>query len=247
MTPTPVGMRCPECASQRTRVTRGVATGNEGFWQAPATFILIGLNVLVFLAEIAGGTGGLSTVSGSVINDFGLRGISVADGEWYRLVTGGFLHAGLIHIGFNMFLLYILGRLLEPAIGTPRFVALYFVSLLAGSFGALELTDPIDLTVGASGAIFGVLGATVLVARNRGSNQVAGELGLLLVINLALSFGLSHISVGGHIGGLVGGVLCTLLIIAGERGMLGRNSLAIELTGMAVLAAIAAAGAIAVA
>jgi membrane associated rhomboid family serine protease len=246
MTPTPVGMRCPECSSQRTKVTRGVPAGG-GFAQFPATAVLIGLNVLAFLAEIAGGSGGFSTVSGSVINDFGLRGVSVADGEWYRLVTGGFLHAGLIHIGFNMFLLFILGRLLEPAIGTPRFVALYFASLLAGSFGALELTDPVALTVGASGAIFGVLGATVLVARSRGSNQVAAELGFLLLINLALSFGISHISVGGHIGGLVGGVLCALLIIAGDRGMLGKNSLAIELAGMAALGAIAVAAAIAIA
>ena len=141
MTPTPVGMRCPECAGQRTRVTRGVPAGGQGFWQAPATFVLIAINVVVFLIEIGGGSGGLTReipIAG-VIDDFGLRGISVAEGEWYRLVTGGFLHAGLLHIGFNMFLLFILGRLLEPAIGTPRFVALYFASLLAGAFGALAL------------------------------------------------------------------------------------------------------------
>src|SRR4051812_9737193 len=101
MTPTPVGMRCPECAGQRTRVTRGVQRGGEGFWGAPATFVLIGINVLVFLAEIAGGSGGLGEVGGSVVGDYALRGVSVADGEWYRLVTGGFLHAGLIHIAFN--------------------------------------------------------------------------------------------------------------------------------------------------
>src|SRR4051812_4722430 len=122
MTPSPVGMRCPECARQRTQVRSGAqafgATAN-----APATFILIGLNVLAFLAEIAGGGGGLASTSGSLVNDFGLRGISVADGESYRLLTGGFLHAGLFHIGFNMFLLFILGRMLEPAIGTPRFLA----------------------------------------------------------------------------------------------------------------------------
>jgi membrane associated rhomboid family serine protease len=249
MTPTPVGMRCPECASQRTRVTRGVPTRGQGFWQAPATFVLIAVNVAFFLIEIAAGSGGLTReipVSG-ILNDLGLRGISVADGEWYRLLTSGFLHASLLHIGFNMFLLFILGRLLEPAIGTPRFCALYFASLLAGSFGALLLTNQLELTVGASGAIFGVLGATVLIARGRGSNQIAGELGLLLLFNLALSFGLSHISVGGHLGGLAGGLLCALLILAGERGMLGRNRLAVELVGMTLVAVVAVLGAVAVA
>src|SRR6478752_4425766 len=100
MTPTPVGMRCPECASQRTRVTRGVPTHGQGFWQAPATFVLIAVNVAFFLVEIAGGPGGLTSeipVSG-ILKDLGLRGISVADGEWYRLLTSGFLHASLLHI-----------------------------------------------------------------------------------------------------------------------------------------------------
>ena len=92
--------------------------------------------------------------------------------------------------------------MLEPAIGTPRFLALYFASLLAGSFGALALTDPLEITVGASGAIFGILGATVLIARGRGFNEIAGQLGFLLLINLALTFGASRISVGGHLGGL---------------------------------------------
>src|SRR5262245_49063244 len=129
MTPTPVGMRCPECASQRTRVTTGTGPPS-GFAGSPATYVLIALNAAAFLAEIAAGTGGFTgSTHNPVISDFGLRGGAVADGEWYRLLTGGFLHAGLIHIGFNMFALYVIGRLLEPAIGTPRFVALYFASL----------------------------------------------------------------------------------------------------------------------
>jgi membrane associated rhomboid family serine protease len=249
MTPTPVGMRCPECAGQRTKVRSGVRSGPAalGGTAAPATFVLIGLNVLAFLAEVAGGSGGLTTVSGSVVVDFGLQGLGVADGEWYRIVTGAFLHAGFIHIAFNMFLLFVLGRMLEPAIGTPRFVLLYFASLLAGSFGALALTDPLEITVGASGAVFGVLGATVLIARGRGFNEIAGQLGFLLLINLAFTFGASRISVGGHLGGLVGGVVCALLIVAGERGMLGRNRYPIELLGMAAVGALSVLGALAVA
>ena len=132
--------------------------------------MLIALNVVAFLVEIAGGSGGLSDRRAArIIDDFGLLGPWVADGEWYRLVTGGFLHAGLFHIGFNMFALFFLGRLLEPAIGTPRFVALYFASLLAGLLrGAARSTDPREVTVGASGAIFGLFGATFVIARGRG-------------------------------------------------------------------------------
>ncbi len=246
MTPTPVGMRCPECASERTRVTKGMGEASL-ISSAPATMILIGLNVLAYLAEIASGSGGLSGVSGSLVGDFGLRGVSVADGEWYRLITGGFLHAGLLHIGFNMFALFILGRLLEPGIGTPRFVALYFASLLAGSFGALALTDPGQITVGASGAIFGIFGATFVIARGRGLNTVASELGFLLLINLALTFGISGISIGGHLGGLAGGLVCGVVVVAGERGMLGSNPRAAELIAMTAVAVVSVLGALAVA
>jgi membrane associated rhomboid family serine protease len=247
MTPTPVGMRCPECAGQRTRVTRGTGPPS-GFAGSPATYVLIALNALAFFAEIAGGSGGFSaTASSTVVDDFGLRGVNVADGEWYRLVTGGFLHAGLIHIGFNMFALYFLGRLLEPAVGTPRFVALYFASLLAGAFGALALTDPGQVTVGASGAIFGIFGATFVIARGRGFNEIASQLGILLAINLALTFGIANISVGGHLGGLVGGLVGGLIVVAGERGRLGPNRLRVELPAMAAVGVLSVVGALAVA
>jgi membrane associated rhomboid family serine protease len=247
MTPTPVGMRCPECMRQRTKVVRGVGGGPSGFQGAPATFVLIGLNVVAFLIEIATGAGGLSRSSGPLVDDFGLRGVSVADGEWYRLITGGFLHAGLIHIGFNMFALYVIGQLLEPALGTLRFVALYVASLLAGAFGALLLTDPLATTVGASGAIFGIFGATFVIARGRGMNEVASQLGLLLAINLALTFGIPGISIGGHLGGLVGGVLCALAIVAGERGYLGPRRLPLELPAIAAVGLVSVVGALIVA
>ncbi|MEX2106315.1 MAG: rhomboid family intramembrane serine protease [Solirubrobacterales bacterium] len=246
MTPTPVGMRCPECMRQRTKVVRGVGQ-SDGFGRAPATFVLIGLNVIAYLVEIAAGSGGLNNPSGSVINDFALRGVSVADGEWYRLVTGGFLHASLFHVGFNMLLLFFLGRLLEPALGTPRYLAVYFASLLAGSFGALALTDPLVATVGASGAVFGLAGAAFVIARGRGLDALAGELGFLIVLNLVFTFGRSGISIGGHIGGLIGGVVCALVIVAGERGMLGQHRRAAELTAIAAVAVISVVGALAVA
>lgn len=243
MTPTPVGMRCPECARQKTRVTRGAA--GPGRYDTPATYVLIALNVAAFLAEIASGSGGFGGAGGPLVADLGLQGTAVADGEWYRLLTGGFLHAGLLHLGFNMFALFILGRLLEPAIGTPRFVALYFASLLAGAFGALALSDPITTTVGASGAVFGLFGAAFVIARGRGLDAIASELGFLLLINLAFTFGVSGISIGGHLGGLAGGLVCATILVAGERGMLGRNRLPVELialTAVAVVSVVAAIG-----
>ena len=135
--------------------------------------MLIAINVAAFVAELAGGAGlGSFSGGGTLVDDGGLYGPAVADGDWWRIVTAGFLHGGLIHIAFNMFVLFILGTLLEPGIGTPRFLGVYFVSLLAGSVGALLLT-PHAITVGASGAIFGLMAATFIVARHRGIEQLA--------------------------------------------------------------------------
>jgi membrane associated rhomboid family serine protease len=244
MTVTPVGMRCPECARERTRVTRmtpGLRLGN-----APATYALIAINVIAFLAEVA--TGSPLTITfeagGSLFRDGSLFGPAVADGEWYRVVTAGFLHAGILHIAFNMFALYILGTLLEPGIGTPRFLAVYFVSLLAGSFGAL-LLSPNSHTVGASGAIFGLMSAAFIVARHRGVEQLAGQIGVFILINIFFTLGVGSISVGGHFGGLIGGALCGLLIVNSERRP--RRPVELEVLGMVALAAISVAGALAVA
>jgi membrane associated rhomboid family serine protease len=244
MTPTPVGMRCPECAKQKTRVTRGAV--GPGRYDLPATYVLIALNVVAYLIEIAGGGGGFSPGNSSIAIDFGLYGPFVAEGEWYRLLTSGFLHASIIHIGFNMFALYFLGRILEPGIGTPRFVALYFASLFAGSLGAL-LLDPNALTIGASGAVFGIFGATFVIARHRRIDGLASSIGIILLLNLAITFGRPEISIGGHLGGLAAGVLCALVIVAGERGMLGRRRLPIELAAMAAIGIFSIVAAIAVA
>jgi membrane associated rhomboid family serine protease len=208
MTSTPVGMRCPECARQTTQV-RTMRTVEDPI----LTYVLIGINVLVALGGILGGasatTGGIG--GSSLLADGSVSRATIADAEYWRLITSGFLHAGFLHLAFNMFALYILGSMLEPAIGRLRFGLIYFVSLLAGSFGAL-LVEPDAPTVGASGAIFGLMGAAVVVMRNRGISPMESGLGLWIGLNLLITFTIPNISIGGHIGGLVGGVVVAFLL-----------------------------------
>lgn len=237
-------MRCPECAGQTTRVRQGAAAYSSDATPS-VTYFLIGVNLLFFLADLASGSGGLSR-SGQLSSDLGLFGPAVGDGEWYRLITSGFMHAGLIHIGFNMFALYILGPILEPALGHLRFAALYLASLLAGSLGVM-LLSPNALTVGASGAIFGLFAATFVIARGRGLNDVASQIGMLLAINLFITFTLPGISIGAHLFGALGGAICALLIVAGDRGLTGQNRALAETLAMFLLAAAALVLAIAIA
>jgi membrane associated rhomboid family serine protease len=241
MTPSPVGMRCPECAQQRTRVKTAatIARSEEPY----VTYAIIVICVLAFVGEMAGGAGlGFGRAGGTFVEKGALFGPSIADGEYWRLVTSGFLHAGFLHIAFNMYLLWYLGRLLEPALGHVRFAAIYFTSLLAGSFGALLLA-PNTVTIGASGAVFGLMGAAVVEFRRRGIGFLESGIGILILFNLGLSFIVPGIAIGGHIGGLIGGVLAALAINLGERA----RSLALSLAGCVALSAAAVAGALAVA
>ncbi len=246
MTSTPVGMRCPECAKQKTKVRVGQGAFSPTAGKMPATFALIGINVIVFLIELAGGGAGQFSGSGSVIHDAGLRGPDIANGDWWRVISGGFLHAGFLHLLFNMYVLYVAGSILEPGIGTPRFLGIYFVSLVAGSLGAL-IVDPNTVTVGASGAIFGLMAAVIVVARGRGIEQVAQQFGFFIVINLVFTFAIPGISIGGHIGGLIGGMIAALLVIFVERQMSGRPGYALEIAGILLIFAATFAGALAVA
>jgi membrane associated rhomboid family serine protease len=163
--------------------------------------------------------------------------------QYYRLVSAGFLHDGLLHIVFNMVFLFFMGPMLEPAIGRVNFAVVYFVSLLSGSFGAL-LFSPQLPTVGASGACFGILGALIVVAYYRGISIWQSGLGFTLVINIVFSLSVSGISIGGHLGGVVGGAICGWLIVQlGER----RRMPAAAIAGCVVVAAVSVIAAIAVA
>ena len=215
MTPTSVGMRCPECAGQTTRVVRRPYAGGDPV----VTYGLIIVNVLAFFGEIATGAGiGGGSLGGtdSVLAKAALSGPAVADGDFWRVITAGFMHYGFLHLLFNMYSLYIIGGMLEPAIGSVRFALIYFVSLLGGSFGAL-LLSPDALTAGASGAVFGVMGAAIIYLRHRGINPMESGLGIWLILNLAFTF-TAHVSIGGHLGGLAaGGIAAWIMTTAAQR------------------------------
>src|SRR5262249_57067872 len=107
-------MRCPECARQKTRVRSGPGAFSPTAGKMPATYALIAINVIVFLAELAGGGPAGLDNSGSLIHDAGIQGPAIANGDWWRIITGGFLHAGFLHLALNMYVLYIAGSILEP-------------------------------------------------------------------------------------------------------------------------------------
>ena len=206
----PVGIRCPEHAGGQRVVDRERILSAT----APVTMVLIAVNVAVYLAELATGSG-VNGDRGWIFENGVLFGPLVQDGEWWRLVTSTFMHYGPFHLLLNMYGLYFAGTLLERAIGRWHFLLLYFASGLAGSAGAMAydaLRDRFSLSVGASGALFGILGALYVLER-RGHLRTDGQIAGLIVINLVFTFVFARfISVGGHVGGLVGGVLAMYLL-----------------------------------
>jgi membrane associated rhomboid family serine protease len=226
----PVGIRCPEHAGRAQgaqRMTQGMKRMSFEGEGALVTKILIGINVLVFLVNLAQGSS-LTQVSGSLF----VRGAlyvpgGLDQGEWWRLITAAFLHASIIHLGMNMLVLWFIGAPVEQAIGRGRYLTIYIVSGLAGSAGAV-IFSPDVVTVGASGAIFGILGAA-LVLEMQGSKVLGGQAFGLIAINLVFTFAIPNISVGGHVGGLIGGALSMLAFsrlgrthgIYGRPGVLG--------------------------
>jgi membrane associated rhomboid family serine protease len=156
--------------------------------------VLLALNVIVFVAQ---------QLDATVASRFALIPPYVADGEWYRLLTSAFLHDGLIHIGCNMALLWWVGSELERALGWARFLALYLVAGLGGAAASYVLSPLNIAALGASGAVFGLFGAYVVVARRVGAD--ASRVYMLIGVNLLLGFSLPNIDYWAHIGGLATG------------------------------------------
>jgi membrane associated rhomboid family serine protease len=243
MTVAPVGIRCPDHAgkpasapAKMRQTARRASYEGSG---AVVTKILVAVNVGIYFLELA--LGGTWNGQNNRIYEHGaLYGPLVADGEWWRLITAAFLHYGPVHLALNMLALWWLGAPVEMALGRGRFLLLYFVSGLAGSAGAL-LFDPTAVTVGASGAIFGLLGAG-LILEYQATGSLAGNYMTLIALNLVFTFAWPGVSIGGHLGGLVGGILGTLAL-----SRFGRGHAAYGRLGFAGVAALVAIGAVSVA
>lgn len=238
MNPSAVGFQCPECVAQGRRETR---QGQLPYGGRPSrdprttTIVLIGMNLAVWAGilltggafgrlfnmlaltplgrcEATDGTGFYPT------NEVGCVGTDVqwvdgaATGAWWQVITSAFTHSEIIHIAFNMFALWILGPQLERLLGRTRFLALYLVSAIAASAVVVLFSGPYVSTVGASGAIFGMLGAFLLVARKHGGDvrQILILLGANVLITVV---GRSYISWQGHFGGFIGGLAVTAALI----------------------------------
>jgi membrane associated rhomboid family serine protease len=253
MTVAPVGLRCPEHATQRPRAAAArVATaasraGLQGHGYL-VTKILIALNVGVYFVQLGMGAGlnadsGWIFDHGALIASKGLLGghlvNGVAQGEWWRLISAAFLHHGPIHLGFNMLALWWFGAPVEMFLGRARFLLLYLASGLAGSAGAL-IASPNAVTVGASGAIFGILGAALVLERQR-LYVLGGSALTIIVINIVFTLAVPGISIGGHIGGLIGGGLGTLAL-----SHFGRTHPTYGRAGLPGIAGVVAVGALAV-
>ena len=228
MTFGPVGIRCPDHASAtgRAPAPRQAARRAAASVSRRGPFVtqaLIGINVGIYLLQLLMGAG-LSARTGwiyehgvlvSTALDSSGQVVGVAEGDWWRLVTAMFLHYGPLHLGMNMLVLWFIGPPLEDYFGHGRYALVYLVSGLAGSAGAL-IWSPNALTVGASGAIWGIMGAA-LVLEARRTYVFGGQAMGLVVLNLAFTFLVPGVSIGGHVGGLVGGALCALAFSSFRR------------------------------
>lgn len=218
LTPATVGSLCADCV----RRSRPDTATRVRHWNARqpilVSLVLIAMNVAVFIWVVSGDVGAAGFGSEVTQREFDLalnRYILDVTGEWYRLVTAGFLHFGILHIGMNMLLLYQLGQMLEPPLGRVRFALLYTASLLGGSLGALVIQgDRGGLHGGASGAVFGLMAAAAIGLQRRGVNVFQTGIGAVLVINLVLTFTIPGISIGGHLGGAVAGAVCGVVMLA---------------------------------
>jgi membrane associated rhomboid family serine protease len=222
----PVGYQCVDCARSAPPVRR---LGDVPTTPA-VTRVLVGAIVAVAL---------LGTTGAVDARTFGLVPVLVGTGEWWRLITSAFLHGGFVHLAFNGLLLWRLGQMLEPGLGAGTFLGVTASGLAGGSLGVISLSwlvvatpvgavptlvgllgaNPFTITVGASGAVFGLMGAVLVLLRRRGIDPWATSegsmVGALVLLNLVLTVAVPSISLGGHVGGLLGGAAAAALV--GQR------------------------------
>ena len=234
-----VGFQCPDCVAAGAKATRQGRTTYGGLRPTDATATSIGLiavNVGVWLAIALTGGYGSRLVDLLALRPNGLcatqqGGFDVTearcalvgdwlpgfvDGAYWQVLTSGFAHVQLLHIGFNMLALWMLGPQLEHLFGRTRFLALYLLSLVAGSLAVLWLSPEYQATLGASGAIYGLFAAFAVCVKKVGGDL--RQIGVLLAVNLLITFTVPNISWQGHLGGFAGGALVAALLVYAPRG-----------------------------
>ena len=251
-----VGFHCPDCVNEGKRETRSGRTPYGGLRPTNAaltSMVIIGINVTVWLAIMVTGGAASRLVDYLALRPVGLclapqgafnvteavctgRGTwlpGVADGAWWQLITSEFTHVQVLHIAFNMFALYVLGPQLELVVGRARFLALYLLSALTASALVYWASPEFQPTLGASGAIFGVMGGLLVVALKLRANPQ----GILvwIGINFLLTFTVSGISWQGHLGGFLGGVACAAVLVYAPRGP---RRTAVQVGGLVVIGAL---------
>lgn len=236
-----VGYQCVDCVREAGRTVRtGTTVAGAPVGLRPVVVpVLVVVNLLVFAATVAQAGSVTGNYQSELFARFALDSGAVAAGEWWRTVTSGFLHIGPLHVAFNMYALWIIGRDVEVLLGRGRFLAVYLLGMLGGSAAVMWL-QPEALVAGASGAVFGLMGG-LLVAVLRLRLPYGQVLGLLAV-NLALGFFVAGISWQAHVGGLAVGAAATAVLLhapAARRGPVQAGGLAA--LAVLVLAAMAAA------
>jgi len=254
MRPAAVGFQCPSCVAEGAKSTRSGRTAYGGLRPGDASItsgVLIALNVAVWIAITATGGAGSKLVdwlalrangfctNGRVVADISQSDCDAAGGTWlpgvvdgayWQLVTSMFTHVQIVHIGFNMLALWVLGPQLELAVGRARFLALYFLSGLAGSALVYWAAPEFGSTIGASGAIFGLMGALVIVAL-----KVGGDVRGIMTwvgINFVITFVVANISWQGHVGGFIGGAAVAAILVYAPRGP---RRTAVQVLGMSAV------------
>jgi membrane associated rhomboid family serine protease len=214
-----VGSHCLDCA----KASRPDVKTKVRFWNARqptlVTYALMAINTAVFIyvsvkePDTLSGRGGVTSTGPQF--DLGLAKFFIQDpqNDYYRLVTSGFLHFGIIHLAFNMLLLFQLGQMLERVVGRVRFALLYAAGLLGGSLGVV-IMDTRSITGGASGAVFGLMAAAAVGLHRQGVNVFSTGIGTTLLLNLFITFAIPGISIGGHLGGAAAGVICGFVMMA---------------------------------
>ena len=209
MIPAAVGFQCPSCAKDAQviitpRSTNRYLNRQASTWTKRLVIFISGIYLLQLLSQTL-------VARNWAVFMFGMHPPAVANGDWWRLITATFLHGSLIHLGFNMLALWILGTQIERFIGSSKFLVLYFASALGGSLFSFYFSPPTTFSIGASGAVFGLMGAFVVIGKKVHAD--VSQIMVLLFINLVLGFTLSGIDWRAHLGGLITGVIVTRLLL----------------------------------